>query len=73
MFVRLSIPGSSRIPLDGFDPPINLTQGVDMVEDSLPKVPRDNNVKHVFYQSSVVVVVVVVVVVFLVVVVITYY
>ena len=32
------VPGSSRIPLDGFDPPINLTQGVDMVEDSLPKV-----------------------------------
>jgi hypothetical protein len=29
--------GSSRIPLDGFDPPINITEGVDMAVDSLPK------------------------------------
>lgn len=29
--------GSSRVPLDGYDPPLNITQGVDMVEDSLPR------------------------------------
>ena len=29
--------GSSRIPLDGFDPALNITEGVDMVTDSLPK------------------------------------
>ena len=23
--------GSTRIPLDGFDPPINITEGVDML------------------------------------------
>jgi hypothetical protein len=28
--------GSSRIPMDGFDPPLALTQGVDMATDSLP-------------------------------------
>ena len=28
--------GSSRIPLDGFDPALNFTQGVDKVVDSLP-------------------------------------
>ena len=29
--------GSSRIPLDGFDPPLNVTEGADMREDSLPR------------------------------------
>jgi HECT-domain (ubiquitin-transferase) len=29
--------GSTRIPLDGFEPPLNITEGVDMVDDSLPK------------------------------------
>jgi len=29
--------GSSRIPMDGFDPPLALTQGVDMAADSLPR------------------------------------
>lgn len=29
--------GSTRVPLDGYDPPLNITQGVDMVEDSLPR------------------------------------
>eukprot|EP01041_Mallomonas_annulata_P009747 gene9747-20270_t len=31
------ITGSGRIPLDGFEPPLNITQGEDMVKDSLPK------------------------------------
>lgn len=29
--------GSSRVPLDGFDPPLTITDGVDMLVDSLPK------------------------------------
>jgi hypothetical protein len=29
--------GCSKIPLDGFEPPLNITEGGDMVEDSLPK------------------------------------
>lgn len=29
--------GTSRIPLDGFDPPFNITQGIDMEKDSLPR------------------------------------
>lgn len=29
--------GSGRVPLDGYDPPLTLTLGVDMMEDSLPK------------------------------------
>ena len=29
--------GSSRVPVDGYEPPLNLTEGVDMVNDSLPK------------------------------------
>lgn len=29
--------GSSRVPLDGFDPPLNITDGVDMLPDSLPR------------------------------------
>lgn len=29
--------GSSRVPLDGFDPPLTITDGVDMPVDSLPK------------------------------------
>lgn len=29
--------GSARVPLDGFDPPINITQGEDMVLNSLPR------------------------------------
>ena len=31
------VTGSSRTPLDGYDPPFNLTEGVDMKVDSLPK------------------------------------
>jgi hypothetical protein len=31
------VTGSSRTPLDGYDPPLTITEGVDMVEDSLPK------------------------------------
>lgn len=29
--------GSSRVPLDGYDPPINITEGEDMAHNSLPK------------------------------------
>jgi len=29
--------GTSRVPLDGFEPPFNLTLGTDMVPDSLPR------------------------------------
>lgn len=29
--------GSGRVPLDGYDPPLNLTQGVDMDKDVLPR------------------------------------
>jgi len=29
--------GTDRVPIDGFDPPFNLTEGVDMSEDSLPR------------------------------------
>jgi hypothetical protein len=29
--------GSERIPLDGYDPPLNITEGVDMMVDSLPR------------------------------------
>ena len=29
--------GSSRVPLDGYDPPITITEGEDMVYNSLPK------------------------------------
>lgn len=29
--------GSARVPLDGYDPPINITQGVDMDLNSLPR------------------------------------
>jgi hypothetical protein len=29
--------GSSRVPLDGYDPPLNITQGSDMDENSLPR------------------------------------
>jgi len=29
--------GSSRIPIDGFDPPLTITQGVDMAADALPR------------------------------------
>jgi hypothetical protein len=29
--------GSSRIPIDGFDPPLTITQGIDMAADSLPR------------------------------------
>mmetsp|Transcript_24955 Transcript_24955/g.36806 ORF Transcript_24955/g.36806 Transcript_24955/m.36806 type:complete len:905 (+) Transcript_24955:149-2863(+) len=31
------VTGTSSVPLDGYDPPFNLTQGIDMVEDSLPR------------------------------------
>eukprot|EP00605_Chrysophyceae_sp_TOSAG23-4_P001172 GSChrysophyteH1.ASY1.ANO1.1280.1 assembled CDS len=29
--------GSARVPLDGYDPPLNITQGVDMDPNSLPR------------------------------------
>ena len=29
--------GSARVPLDGYDPPLNITQGVDMDEEALPR------------------------------------
>ena len=29
--------GSSRVPVDGYEPPLNLTEGVDMDNDALPK------------------------------------
>jgi hypothetical protein len=29
--------GSARVPLDGYDPALNLTQGIDMDLDSLPR------------------------------------
>jgi hypothetical protein len=32
------VTGSARIPLDGFNPPFKITQGVDMCEDGLPRV-----------------------------------
>jgi hypothetical protein len=31
------VTGTSRVPLDGYDPPFNLTEGTDMVPDSLPR------------------------------------
>ena len=31
------VTGTSRVPLDGYDPPFNLTQGEDMMQDSLPR------------------------------------
>jgi hypothetical protein len=31
------VTGTSRVPLDGYDPPFNLTEGVDMEIDSLPR------------------------------------
>ena len=31
------ITGTDRVPLDGYDPPFNVTFGTDMVKDSLPK------------------------------------
>jgi hypothetical protein len=29
--------GSSRVPVDGYEPPLNITEGVDMDKDALPK------------------------------------
>ena len=29
--------GSERVPLDGYDPPLNITEGLDMMVDSLPR------------------------------------
>ena len=29
--------GSERVPLDGYDPPLNITEGLDMMIDSLPR------------------------------------
>jgi len=29
--------GSARVPLDGYDPPLNITQGVDMETEDLPR------------------------------------
>ena len=29
--------GSERVPLDGYDPPLNITEGIDMSFDSLPR------------------------------------
>lgn len=31
------VTGTSRVPLDGYDPPFNVTEGVDMDEDALPR------------------------------------
>ena len=31
------VTGTSRVPLDGYDPPFNVTQGVDMPNNSLPR------------------------------------
>ena len=31
------VTGTSRVPLDGYDPPFNITDGMDMESDSLPK------------------------------------
>ena len=31
------VTGCDRVPLDGFEPPFNVTEGVDMERDSLPK------------------------------------
>lgn len=31
------VTGTSRVPLDGYDPPFNLTEGIDMDIDSLPR------------------------------------
>ena len=31
--------GSSRVPLDGYDPPLTVTPGKDMRLDSLPRAP----------------------------------
>lgn len=36
LFLRF-VTGTSRIPLDGFSPPFSITQGVDMLQDGLPK------------------------------------
>lgn len=33
----LFVTGTSRVPLDGYDPPFNITDGMDMSPDSLPK------------------------------------
>ena len=29
--------GSSRVPVDGYEPALNLTEGIDMEDDALPK------------------------------------
>lgn len=31
------VTGTSRVPLDGYHPPFNVTQGKDMMPDSLPR------------------------------------
>jgi hypothetical protein len=31
------VTGTTRVPLDGYDPPFNVTQGKDMTTDSLPR------------------------------------
>ena len=31
------VTGSDRVPLDGYDPPFNVTLGSDMAKNSLPK------------------------------------
>ena len=36
LFLRF-VTGSSRIPLDGFEPPLTITEGEDMIRDSLPR------------------------------------
>ncbi len=35
-FLRF-VTGTSKAPLDGYDPPFNITEGVDMLQDSLPR------------------------------------
>jgi len=41
--------GCGRVPLDGFDPPLNVTEGSDMSTDSLPRAHTCfNQVRHAF-------------------------
>ena len=37
------ITGSDRVPLDGYDPPFNITMGSDMARDALPKARIESN------------------------------
>ena len=39
------VTGSDRVPLDGYDPPFNVTLGSDMAKSSLPKSHIGHNVR----------------------------